>query len=383
MSAQNSITNKAKFNGVMLTINPVNWNESVNKVFLWLLIILLLAGCTHIGPSTVKRDRFDYNKAVANSWKDQTLLNIVKLRYADMPLFMEVASIVSGYTVEGTVNLGGTAVEGAANLDSLSLGAAGKYTDRPTITYSPMTGSTFNKSFMTPIPPSAVLFMMQAGWPADIVLPIVLESINGLSAQSSAGATQRDGDAGYYRVIELFKVLQSSSAAKMRVVTDAAGKETTLFVVRRKSLTPEFSALEEELTGLLGLSDSVNEYSVVFAEVARNDMELAMLTRSILSIMVEFAGQVDVPEQHLIEGRTIRSLFDLSSSNNARRLITIKHSVDKPDDAFVAVNYKDYWFWIDDRDFQSKQIFSYLMLLFSITETGGREGLPLVTIPAG
>jgi len=45
------------------------------------------------------------------SWKEQTLLNIVKLRYGDMPLFMQVASIVSGYTVEATVNLAGTAFE--------------------------------------------------------------------------------------------------------------------------------------------------------------------------------------------------------------------------------------------------------------------------------
>ncbi len=357
----------------------------IHRTLILLLTCVFVISCTHIGPSTVKRDRFDYNKAVANSWKDQTLLNIVKLRYADMPLFMEVASIVSGYTVEGTVNLGGTAVEGAANLDSLSLGAAGKYTDRPTITYAPMTGSTFNKSFMTPIPPSTVLFMMQAGWPADTVLPIVLEAINGLSAQNSVGSTQSEGDEGYYRIIELFKALQHSSAARMRVVTDAAGKETTLFVVRRRNVTPEILALEEELAGLLGLSDSVDEYNVVFAEVARDDTELAMLTRSVLSIMVEFAGQVDVPEQHLTEGRALRSLFDVSSGeqNSVRRIISIKNSVEKPEDAFVAVSYKDYWFWIDDRDFQSKRVFSYLMLLFSITETGGREGLPLVTIPAG
>jgi len=71
--------------------------------FLAILIGFLLVGCTSIGPKSVPRDRFDYNQGISDSWKEQTLLNIVKLRYADMPLFVEVASIVSGYTLERSV----------------------------------------------------------------------------------------------------------------------------------------------------------------------------------------------------------------------------------------------------------------------------------------
>ena len=72
------------------------------------IALVVLNGCATIGPGTVPRDRFDYNTAIADSWKEQTLLNIVKLRYADMPLFVEVASVVSGYSLESAVNLGGT-----------------------------------------------------------------------------------------------------------------------------------------------------------------------------------------------------------------------------------------------------------------------------------
>jgi len=349
------------------------------------LACLFLVGCASIGPPSVPKDRFDYNTAVSDSWKEQTLLNILKLRYADMPLFMEVASIVAGYSLESAVNIAGTAVEGSANPGVLSLGGSGKYTDRPTITYAPITGSDFNKNFLTPIPPSALLFLIQAGWPADVFLPITLEAINGLRAQKSAGAGERQGNRDFYRVIELFGEIQRAGALGMRVVTEANSDETTVLVIRHDNLSAKAMAASLELTTLLGVDPDVDEYQVAFAEVAKNNRELALLTRSTLTIMLELAGQVRVPAAHIEEGRTLPSQFDYDDENRSpgARLIDIRHSAERPADAFVAVRYRDLWFWIDDRDFRSKRTLAYLMLLFSLTESGGKEGLPLVTIPAG
>jgi hypothetical protein len=59
------------------------------------------------------------------------------------------------------------------------------------------------------------------------------------------------------------------------------------------------------------------------------------------------------------------------------------HSGDAaPGDAHIAVRYRDGWFWIDDRDHSSKAAFNFLMLLFSLTETGSTQAAPVVTVPA-
>lgn len=355
-----------------------------NYSVLVFLITFIMSGCSSIGPDSVERDRFDYNTAISNSWKEQTLLNIIKIRYADMPLFVEVASVVSGYTFERSVNVGGTlSSDRAVQGNFFSMGSNGKFTDRPTITYRPITGQQFNKSFMTPIPPKAILFLMQSGWAADLILQLTLDSINGMRSRVSGGVGRRSGDADFYRVVSLFRQVQKSGSVGMRIEKDEDKQETTIMFFHRKDISPEIKEAMNELGNLLGLKTGIREIPISYGYIPSTDSEIAMLTRSMMQIMIELATQVDVPAIHVDEGRTIPTSRQTSEDGKfTGRTITINHSVDKPENAFTAVHYRDYWFWIDDRDFLSKRTFAFLMILFSLTETGGSEGLPLVTIPA-
>src|SRR5512135_2467949 len=88
-----------------------------------LLGALALTGCRSIGPRTVPRDRSDYSGSISDSWKRQTLLNIVKLRYIDPPVNVEVGQIVAGYSLETDVSLGGN-LASAGGDNNLAFGAA-------------------------------------------------------------------------------------------------------------------------------------------------------------------------------------------------------------------------------------------------------------------
>ena len=74
-------------------------------------VLFYFTGCASIGPGTVTRDRFDYVTAISDSWKSQMLFNLVKLRYGDAPVFLDVASVINQYLVEGVVCVSGTGSE--------------------------------------------------------------------------------------------------------------------------------------------------------------------------------------------------------------------------------------------------------------------------------
>jgi hypothetical protein len=98
-----------------------------------------------------------------------------------------------------------------------------------------------------------------------------------------------------------------------------------------------------------------------------------------LLILVDFASWIDVPAAD--SRRRPGHPDGQGRSRRPRCADPGELRTECPDDAFAAVEYRGHWFWIDDRDLRSKRALSLLMLFFSLTETGGAPGAPLVTIP--
>lgn len=346
-----------------------------------LLASLVAASCGTIGPESITRDRTDYTDAVASSWKEQTLHNIVRLRYGDAPVFLDVSSLISQYQLEGTVNAAGTLYTGAPpTSNSVTLGAAGRYIERPTVTYTPVQGEKFTRSLLRPVPPAALFQLVQAGYPIDLVFQLTTRSINQVYNRTLRPLARRDADPRFYALLDALRRIQLSGAVDLRI--EKRGPEDAAIIGLRQNVPPPIEQDTRFVRETLSLDPDTSEFNLVYGAVARNDREVAMLSRSMFEILQELGAGAEAPARHIEEGRTASNVV-LPANSNPRDapLVVIRSGADRPESAFTAVHYRNRWFWIDDRDLRSKSIFSFLMLLFSLAETGVATQAPLVTIP--
>jgi hypothetical protein len=348
------------------------------------LLISTLAmslGCKHLGPESVAMDRFDYSSAIADSWKQQTLLNIVKLRYMDLPVFVDVASVVSGYSMQTGVSVNGTlSAERAVQGNFATVGGQAIYTDRPTITYVPLTGEKFLRGLITPIDPKNVFFLLQSGYAADFILGLTVESLNGVRNRSTAGGVVREADPAFLRALGMLREVQTAGAFGMRVEEDKAKGSTGVIFFRRDDVPPEIAEKAAEIRRLLKMPADQQKFVLTFSPTRGADNELAVNSRSMLQIMQAFASHIDVPPAHLKERSAWPSVE--TPEERGQRTVRIYSGKQRPAGAYVAVRYRDYWFWVDNGDLLTKRALSVIMFFFTLSESSGNERLPLITIPA-
>lgn len=354
------------------------------KTICYLLLgtfVLIFTGCAGIGPATVSRDRSDYTSAISDSWKHQMLFNMVKIRYGDAPVFLDVSSVISQYQIAGQINLG-TNINNSPWSTSQILGTMGQYVDRPTITYTPILGDKFARSLMSPVPPSAILSLVQGGYPVDFVFRLLVQEINGIRNRFGGESRARSADPEFYHLLQNMRTIQSSGAIGLRV--SKIDKQEAAVLVLRGQRDPRIEALTGEIRMALGLDPQTAEFNIVYGAIPRNNQEIAILTRSFLEVIIDLSSDIEVPAAHVEEKRVGPTHVEKTASGEkVKPLIHIRSSSESPGDAFVSVPYRNTYFWIDDCDLMSKKIFSFLMFVFTLVETGEKGTAPIVTVPTG
>ena len=65
------------------------------------------------------------------------------------------------------------------------------------------------------------------------------------------------------------------------------------------------------------------------------------------------------------------------------RVMAIHSQKQRPENAYVAVQHRGWWFYIADDDPSAKATFSLLNILFSLQAASGQGRSPLLTLPVG
>lgn len=360
------------------------------KCRVWLCALAMLGplacvGCVHIGPGTIIEDRVAYDDAIATSWKEQALLNIVKMRYFDTPFFVDVAQIVSGYSLgeqaSPTIGFNQSFFPRATFAERLfgSLALQKTYLDRPTVSYAPQTRPDFIRNLTVPLPPTAVLYLMQAGYPVDLVFDLTLDAINGIQGRTFSGGEMREASPEYQRVVQILRKAQISGSVGMRIEVGKDKQQSLVMFFRDQDIDPTLAKELAEARKLLHIDPAQGNFRVVFGSTRGGPGEVTMATRSIYRVLALLATSVQVPDAHLAEGRA-PPLSGNAAEDRPR--FTVLSGSEKPQDFFAATCYRGHWFWIDDRDAESKRTMAYLMVLLALADTGPKEPVPFLTIQA-
>lgn len=360
----------------------------LNSTFITILTIMIcmtMPACSRFGNKLIPVDSFNYNKAVVSSSNKQMLLNLVRLRYREVPAFLAVSSVITQYFYVGGLSAGvsiGKPTASAAD-EFIDANALMRYAERPTITYSPLAGQEFSQQLLTPIPREMLFSLVQSGWPPELLLIMGLEKLNhleNLPFSAKMSTTNQKILNEFKRVMELLLELSKRRSIEFQLGNTETPNDK--FLVFRQVQDSDTRNLTEEFKSILGLDPNQSTFRVTKKFIGRKPDEITMRVRSILSLMGFLSRGVELPAAHVEEGRA--EVITLPVDIKSELLffpLKIFSSIERPTDAFVAVRHHDHWFYILHSDHKSKAAFALLTYLFELQAPKAQALGPMITVP--
>lgn len=333
----------------------------------------MLAGCTSIGPASIDYSRTGFNEAIQRTDAQQLLLNIVRQRYNDPVMFLEVTAVSSSMSRSGNMNLSGFFPTGLGVKESYNGGLGGSLTESPLIFYAPNTGEKFVRQILTPIDLRTISLLLQSGWSIERVLLIAADSINGLRNNVT-------GDNEYPALAKHLRTLQRNNRLAFAIERDANGLDVLAMIptpgtANEKAYQEACRILRLQADGRpirvqLGLGDPSAQSATVM-----------LATRSLYSAFYFLGNGVIASQRDLDEGiaqnRNIKgSLFDPDRGE----VFKVQSSRGEPDRAAVKVRYRDEWFYVVESDQDSRTTFALMSMLLMLQSGDVARMSPLVSL---
>jgi hypothetical protein len=399
-------------------------------------------GCT-FGPKVLELSHGRYNEAIRRVHEEQLLRNLVHIRYNEIPVNLNVSSIAAQYELDGGVEArpfflapnpsGPTFRTFTSVLPDVTVSGA----NRPTLTLLPSDDGDAVQKFLTPISAETLLFLAETSWPVSTVMRLWVERLNGVPNAPSASGPQRDQIPDFERfrrVAELMQLVRSlrlgdvrseeslvdvggplpSSAVTAAAVVEAARNgleyrpraDGTSWTLVRKEHHLAFEVFPaaighpvlEELEDLLNLQPNRSRYDIIVEPGLIPDPlqapsppsdELRISLRSSSQVYFYLANGVEVPAEHLAQGLVRLPIgldgrpFDGRAVTDGLFMVHACRAHKPPPTAFVAIKYRDYWYYIDDRDQPTKATFALMLSLGRLDFGRQQPGAPFLTLPVG
>src|SRR5262249_40577841 len=152
---------------------------------------------------------------------EQLLMNIVRLRYADSPVFIDLPNITSQFEVAGHGNYLGGYGNQTPGRASLGFGEL-SLRDTPTLSYHPREGREIAKALLTPLS-ADMLIVVNAGANLEQLLLFAMNDINDVPNAPSATVLIPQGtedNSRFVRGVQLIAALRARDATELAFGTD-------------------------------------------------------------------------------------------------------------------------------------------------------------------
>src|SRR5436305_14745204 len=205
---------------------PTTSRQSFQRLLTLLAAAACFSGCA--GPKAVRYTRMQYNEVIRDTNDEQLLMNIVRLRYADSPVFIDLPSITSQFEVSGRSNYlrgVGNQFGGKTNLGFGELSLR----DTPTLSYHPREGREIAKALLTPLS-SDLFIVVNAGADIEQLLLLTINDMNDIpNAPRATNLVPKvpDDNTQFLRGIRLLKSLRDREATELGLGTKEENDEAS------------------------------------------------------------------------------------------------------------------------------------------------------------
>jgi len=392
-----------------------------------LLACVLFAGCGTLGPASLNRDYPRYSQTMREIQDERLLLNLVRLRYFETPVFLQLTSITTTYEVNANANVSASGNAGGGT--TVGGGIGGAYREAPTFTYSLPDSTEFFGRMVAKLSTAQLAPLALTG--AGGYFRLGLSRINGLENVSVYSGWTAEEPASYAKFNESLRIMQElereglidftynnvgraasspfDELGEYSLMPDAEdigmefwknADDQWVAHVGKRSPHLRFAGASINDSRALRLRELLNldpqKYSFPIVDVDFSSTEIARLkegrpaaafdpeakfgeivivNRSMFEILGIASRSVQVPDEHLQAGLAVADEEVLGD------MLTIQSSDQKPANAAVAVKHKGVWFYIAANDMSSKMTFLRLHSLFEVTAGRVSGAEPILTIP--